>query len=145
MTRGFGPFIHMQAVRYIGRKTLFTDNLYGSGLTFTKDQVRSVPPELADQFLRHGDSFERAEAATPKRAKSQDDTAELLEQARIEQEAKAKERDELQDLRDQINQMDKTALDLFARTNYRQELDRRHSVHDLRVKVIGLVDQFGAV
>lgn len=50
------------SVRFIGRKAPWTDNLYGTNLTFEKDQVRAVPADIAKKFLKHGDCFERADA-----------------------------------------------------------------------------------
>lgn len=50
-------------VQYIGRRDTFTDNLYGSGLTFVRDQVRAVPGALAERLLRHTGMFVAPEVA----------------------------------------------------------------------------------
>lgn len=50
-------------VKYTGDDTPFVDRLYKTGLTFSKDQVRHLPPATAERFLRHEDVFERAEKA----------------------------------------------------------------------------------
>lgn len=54
-------------VRYIGPRDQWRDHLYGSGLHFTKDQVRAVPYLLGRRLLRHTDLFvvhEPGDAAT---------------------------------------------------------------------------------
>ena len=50
-------------VQYVGRRDTFTDNLYGSGLTFVRDQVRAVPGALAERLLRHTGMFVAPELA----------------------------------------------------------------------------------
>ena len=48
-------------VRYIGRHDTYTDNLYGTGLTFERGQSALVPPEIAVRMLKHKDSYERVQ------------------------------------------------------------------------------------
>lgn len=133
----------MQAVKYIGRKP-FVDRLYGSGLPFEIGQTRVVPALLARQFLRHPE-FEQGEAEAPIEPPKGDDTAVLLEQADKAQVEQTTHLSELQELRDQVSYMDKDALEQFALTKYRQNIDKRRSLPALREQVIGLIDQFGAV
>lgn len=45
-------------VRYIGRHATYTDNLYGTGLTFQRGQTAIVPAEIAVRMLKHRDSYE---------------------------------------------------------------------------------------
>jgi hypothetical protein len=56
----------------------------------------------------------------------------------------AKEDETTQDLRDQINIMDKDSLETFAKNHFRIDLDKRKSVANLREAVTQLVDRFGA-
>lgn len=133
----------MQTVKYIGRKP-FVDRLYGSGLPFEVGQMRSVPVLLARQFLRHPE-FEQAEALMAVERPRGDDTAALLEQADAVQAEQSAQLGEIQELRDQVSFMDKEALEQFALTRYRQNIDKRRSLPALREQVIGLIDQFGAV
>ena len=44
-------------VRYIGTKPEWRDHLYGSGLYFSPQQVRSVPYHVGRRLLRHADLF----------------------------------------------------------------------------------------
>ena len=138
-------------VQYIGRKPTFTDHLYGTGLTFEQGQVRGLPDDIARKFLRHADQFKEAKGlavvADQDQAQSneQDDTAKKLAEAKRLQEEEQKQQDQLHDLRQQIGNMTKESLCDYAQVNYRQKLDKRASVGELRQQVIGMVDQFGQV
>lgn len=134
-------------VRYIGRRDPFVDRLYKSGLSFVPGQARFVPPILAKKLLRHSDVFERLEdvAAPQPSEPSADDTEALLAVAAQAQAEQRDEQSKLQDVRDQINQMDKDALVTFAQAQYRQEPSKRLSVEKIRGQVLGWVDQYGAV
>ena len=129
-------------VKYVGRRPDFFDRIYGSGLFFDQGQTRWIPAELARKLLRHADLFERGEEDSEA---SEDDTAEILEEAARERDAQRIDQAAVQDLRDSVQSMDKEALSHFARTNYRQIIDRRRSVEALREEVLGFIDRFGAV
>lgn len=138
------------AVQYIGRKETYTDHLYGTELSFEKGQVRSLPGDIARKLLRHADMFKEGSvlATIPKPDKSsdeQDDTAKLLDEAGKRQQEERKQEDALLDLKQQVSIMTKDTLCDYALTNYRQKLDKRASVAELRQQVAGMIDQFGAV
>lgn len=147
-TAGAGAKSGGVVVRYIGRREQWQDRLYGSGLSFRTGQVRAVPGGLARQLLRHADMFEPVEQAGTDGETVpviDDDTEQLLANAQQKQADERTEQVELQDLRDTIGRMPKAALMEYARNNYRQELDSKLKVDDMRAAVIGMVDQFGAV
>lgn len=134
-------------VTYIGRREHFVDRLYGSALSFEKGQSRSLPPDLATQFLRHGDLFARATEAVS--AKPAADTMDAETQAGVDRANGAKaavdqEQNSLHELRSTVNNMTKEALLDFAKVKYGQSLKRADSVATLRTAVIGMIDQFGA-
>lgn len=140
-------------VAYIGRKESYTDHLYGTGLSFTKGQERAMPADIARKFLRHADMFEEGSAKAVVEAPAQqdkvedkdDDTARQLAAAKkIEDEQRDKENRVL-DLKQQINIMAKDSLAEYAMTNYKQQLDKRKSVAELRQMVTGMIDQYGMV
>ena len=138
------------AVEYVGRKTTYTDHLYGTGLSFDQGQVRSMPGELARKFLKHGDMFKEAGASTEPAqaaptAPAQDDTAEQLAKAQAQKDEQQQEQNALQDLHDSINAMAKNSLVDYAKVNYRIDLDKTKKVGELRTQVIGLINQYGAV
>lgn len=129
------------AVTYIHARENYTDYQYGTGLTFVKGQTRILPGELAQKFLRHADLFALGDSADV----GADDTSDKLAGANS---GKNEQRDEvgrLQDLRDQVNIMNKTELQAYATNNYRMPLPAKSSVADMRSSVIGLIDQYGAV
>ncbi len=132
-----------KAVTFIGRRESFTDRLYGTGLTFSKGQTRVLPVEIAEKFLRHPDVFSPSAAVASVRQEDADDTeATLAEHAKRQDEQNA-QINQLQDARDQVNQMTKDALEQYARTQFKQELDKRQKVGDLRNQVLAWIDQFG--
>lgn len=148
------------SVKYIGKREPWHDRLYRTGLVFDCNQVRTIPWDMARKFLRHEDLFEKVDAdakdegdETPQKPEGDtqddsnqepDDTQALLD----EQEAKNKDKDdeqkELQALYDQVNVMDKDALKDFAQTHYQQNTNNSKSVENIRIDVVGMIDQFGA-
>lgn len=136
-------------VKYIGRRPEWHDRVYGTGLYFSTEQTRNLPPEIARRLLRHADLFEKAEApvveAATDPASQDDDTAKLLEQGKQEQQDQHAVQTQLQDLYDQVEQMGKDSLIEFASTKYRQQLSKRDSVATLRSQVRQFIDQFGVV
>ncbi|WP_322979125.1 RyR domain-containing protein [Pseudomonas sp. C11] len=141
------------AVVYIGRKPAYTDHLYGTGLSFTQGQERAMPVDIARKFLRHPDMFKEGDATAVTEAQAEpdkvddqdDDTArQLAEAKKLEDEQRDKE-NRILDLKQQINVMTKESLAEYAMTNYKQNLDKRKSVAELRQAVTGMIDQFGVV
>lgn len=139
-------------VQYVGRRERWKDTLYGTGLYFNAGQVRTLPIVIATKLLRHKDVFKefagkRAEVVVEPgaRLESDDDTSALLEEGRKDGERTEHTLLEIQQVFDQIDRMDKAALEEFARNNYRQDLDKRRSLENLREQVRQMVDQFGVV
>ncbi len=151
------PAIHAAAtagrvlVKYIGARPEWSDRLYGSGLSFTTGQERAVPELIASKLLKHVDLFEQGAAAesaqgeSPAEDVSTDDTDCQIAAAKRQQEELDKELNRVQDIHDQVNSMEKDSLKEFAFTNFKQKLDMRKSVEDLRATVHQHIDQFGAV
>lgn len=133
----------MKAVRYTGRRAQFADRLYGTNLVWEPDQVRTLPPHVADKFLRHPDVFELAKGSVAKRGN--DDSAEILEITRKEDAQREQVQQAIQAMYLEVRAMDKEALASFAQRNYGQLIDRRHSVEDLRQEVVQMIDRFGVV
>lgn len=138
------PTAGMVPVKYIGRRDTFVDRIYGSLLKFEKDQVRSVPADLARNFLRHQDQFERGPeeaAGAGEAAADTGDQQEALAKKKAEEDAK---QNELQGLRDQVARMGKAALKSFAMTHYRQQVDESKTVGELRQDVTQMINAYGA-
>lgn len=132
-------------VCYVGRPEVWVERRYKSGLRFVKGQVRHLPDELARKLLRHEDLFAIAEGAAGEPEPADDDTAEQLKRSKAQSDESHKENEETQAMREQVQNMDKEALDNFAFTRYQQKINKRRSVENLREEVIGFVDQYGVV
>lgn len=118
------------AVKYIGKRERYVDGCYGSRIEFQQGQTLLVPADIAAKMLRHPDVY------VPGAEKGAD--------VAVVDESKAnKEPEEIQELRDQIANMDKPALKLFAKERFRMDIDSRKSLGDLRGQVTGLLDQYG--
>ncbi|MHA3112888.1 RyR domain-containing protein [Acinetobacter sp. ANC 4193] len=137
------------AIQYIGNKSLFKDHLYNSALTFTTGQVRTVTSDLATKLLNHPE-FKRYEVESTEGNSSTDthqidDTAQILTNAKIQQEQKDQEQTALLDEIDVVNQMTKDALIEYAQNKYQQKLNKQNSVSALRTQVAEFIHQFGVV
>ena len=118
-------------VKYVGRRETHADTLYGSG-TWAQGQLKPVTAALARQLLKHRDVFEEVQLA--------DAAGEVVQTAK----AGETEDEQTQDMRDQVQNMDKAALKELAMTRYRVKVDGRLSLPDARAEVIRLIDRFGA-
>ncbi|WP_448869610.1 hypothetical protein [Delftia acidovorans] len=144
------------AVQYIGRRPSYIDRLYGTGLSFDAEQVRDLPASIAKNFLRHGDLFQRAavdvaEDAGKGQGEQQplstplDDTAaQLAEAQRLQEEQRAKDM-RRQELLDQVSNMDKEGLQVFAKDTYNQVVPKTMTLENMRAKVFAFIDEYGAV
>lgn len=117
-------------VRYIGRRPVYREGAYGSGIVFIQGETQRVPADLAARLLRHGDVYVAGADAGATEA--------------VPNKASVRADDEyLQDLRDTVAVMDKPALETYARTHFKIELDRRKGVGALRQQVTQLIDHYG--
>lgn len=138
-------------VQYVGKKSQYTDRLYGSNLVFGRGQVRNVPSDIASKLLNHPEfqHYEQHSADTPVNNRAEilhkDDTQTILDQAQIEQNEKLDEENRTMDEIEIVNRMDKKSLIDYAQTKYDQKLDGRNNVGALREHVVGLINQFGVV
>ncbi|EMU0057992.1 hypothetical protein [Neisseria gonorrhoeae] len=137
-----GGWMDKVFIKYIGGRAVWRDRIYHTGLVFEDGQVREVSAGAAAKLLRHGDVF----AAVPgKRVEKADDTEALEKAGASELEREAAAFDAVQDVILQINRMGKDELELYAKANYGQGLDKRKSAENLRGDVVRMVRQFGIV
>ena len=119
------------AVKYEGPRATYREGAYGSGLMWTKGETKLVPAALAEKLLRHAPVYVPGDKkAAPKHAEV------IAEPAK-------KDENDTQEVRDSLNTMDKDALEAYARTHFRVELDKRKSLQSLRGQVTQLVEQYG--
>jgi hypothetical protein len=131
-------------VEYIGRRELWVDTIYSSGLNFTSAQRRSIPLEIGRKLLRHADLFRQTSTvdADETTAQSADDTEQLLDNGKREQADNSLKEDEFSVI-DQVNQMDQATLSQFAMERYAMKLDKRSNLESNRAKVIERINQVG--
>lgn len=127
-------------IKYIGGRAVWRDRIYHTGLVFEDGQVREVSAGAAAKLLRHGDVFA---AVLGKRVEKADDTEALEKAGASELERETAAFDAVQDVILQINRMGKDELELYAKANYGQGLDKRKSAENLRGDVVRMVRQFG--
>ncbi|MDY0190700.1 MAG: RyR domain-containing protein [Desulfuromonas sp.] len=128
-------------VQYIGVRDEWSDHIYGTGLHFTKGQVRAIPPQFANKLLRHADIFTKTDDAVI----DDEETLAIIDDAQstvVEKEAKT---DQQYDILHQVSQMSRDALVRFAAERYQVKLNGRGKADDLRIEVTKLVNQYGAL
>ena len=116
------------SVKYIGKRAEYTEGAYGTRIHFLQGESRMVPVDKARLMLKHPDVYA---PGVP------DAVIAVLPEVKTED-------DPTQDMRDSIAIMDKAALEAYAKTNFRVDIDKRRSIETLRTEVTGLVDRFGA-
>lgn len=133
-------------IQYLGRRQPYRDGVCGSGLTFQKTgDVLPVLDVFAQQMLKHPSVYKKvdAPAAGIKPVAAVEQLPESV-QAQVEAvNAQKKEHEKSNDVRLEIQMMDKPALEAFAQAHFNQKIDKRLSVDSLRQHVTGLYEQFG--
>ena len=124
---------NLTPIKYVGKRPTYIDGMYGTHTAFVQGETVMVDSDIATKMLRHHDQYElgKAKGAAPA--------------VESPNEKPVKEDEATQDLRDQINIMDKHALKQMAWERYQQRFSGNPSVESLRAKVTQLVDQFGAL
>lgn len=123
-------------VKYVGKREVYRDGTYGTGLVFTQGETKLVPVEKAKHLLQHPDVYvpgEMDEVVVASAASEQVQAATDDSQAETEH----------MDMRDSLVRMDKEALVEFAKTHFNMKLDKRTGLEKLRTEVITRFDQFG--
>lgn len=122
-------------VKYVGKREVYRDGTYGTGLVFTQGETKLVSVEKAKHLLQHPDVYVPGEVA--------DAVPALIEAAEPEAKDSTTTEDEHMDMRDSLGRMDKEALVEFAKTHFNMTLDKRTGLEKLRTEVITRFDQFG--
>lgn len=131
----------LMGVTYIHRRPEWIDQHYGTNLHFTQGQTRYLPAEIAQKLLRHQDLFKAALGAPV----DDDGTLAALAQSGQAKDQLQEDQNALMDQHDSVSQMGKDELAQYALTNFKQVLDKKQKVGDLRSQVKQLLDQFGTV
>ncbi|WP_156792264.1 hypothetical protein [Desulfotalea psychrophila] len=138
------PSKEMVLVRYVGKRKLYNDSLFGTGM-WEKDQIKRVPLSIATKMLVHTSVYvvdeggATASATFPKVGKSH------FENKKTE-EAKRKQ-DEVEDSLMVMDSMTskKTVVDFILANfpNYKIELEKTEKLDVYKDLARNLVNQFG--
>lgn len=135
------------AVKYIGVRPDWEDNLYSTGLYFTQGQTRIVPTRVASLLARHADMFEVGQKvqAQGESQSIDDDTQALLDDA----ETKAIEQEQREnthfDVIAEVGKMTKEGVIEYAMQHFNVKLDARSKVDNLRGELTKLIEQYGVL
>lgn len=129
-------------IQYIGVRDEWLDHTYGTGLHFTKGQVRALPVIVANKLLRHPDIFQQAEDL-----ESQDDeeTLILIDEAQDKAAEEEASKQRHYDILHEVSKMSRDGLVQFAAERYQVKLNGRGKADDLREEVNQLINQYGFV
>ncbi len=131
-------------VKYIGPRAYWEGMLYNVRLRFDSGQTRPLPQSLALKYLTHSDTFARDEAHQIVPKSPEQETKEALESAAQTQKAHEEQTQELYDVLDRVDLMQKEQLAELA-LRYGTKLDRRKGVEALRGDVKQLVNLNGLI
>ena len=138
------------SIQYIGNKSLYTDHLYESALTFEQGQVRSIPSDLATKFLKHPE-FTRYECE-PESISGEsteqgldDDTSSILNRSKEKQQEEIDKENKILDEIETIGKMTKAGLVQYALEKYEQKLSPQKNLDELKESVTQMIHQYGVV
>lgn len=129
------------SIQYIGNKSLYTDHLYESALTFEQGQVRSIPSDLATKFLKHPE-FTRYEGEPES---TDDDTSSILNRSKEKQQEEIDKENQVFDEIETIGKMTKAGLVQYALEKYEQKLSPQKNLDELKESVTQMIHQYGIV
>ena len=129
------------SIQYIGNKSLYTDHLYESALTFEQGQVRSIPSDLATKFLKHPE-FTRYEGEPES---TDDDTSSILNRSKEKQQEEIDKENKVLDEIETIGKMTKAGLVQYALEKYEQKLSPQKNLDELKESVTQMIHQYGVV
>lgn len=138
------------SIQYIGNKSLYTDHLYESALTFEQGQVRSIPSDLATKFLKHPE-FTRYEgepesiSGESTEQGSDDDTSSILNRSKEKQQEEIDKENKVLDEIETIGKMTKAGLVQYALEKYEQKLSPQKNLDELKESVTQMIHQYGVV
>lgn len=138
------------SIQYIGNKSLYTDHLYESALTFEQGQVRSIPSDLATKFLKHPE-FTRYDGE-PESISGEsteqgldDDTSSILNRSKEKQQEEIDKENKILDEIETIGKMTKAGLVQYALEKYEQKLSPQKNLDELKESVTQMIHQYGVV
>lgn len=130
-------------VKYIGKREVYTDGLYKTGITFEKGKTEMVNADKAALLLKHPDQYVRGEV-------EEAPTAEVVppeEMDRSDKDDNDDEESRVQDAKDAVmNMRDADAVREYVKVNFSgAKLHHNLGLDKAKAKAIGLIGQFGLV
>lgn len=135
------------AIQYIGMKSMWSDRIYGTGLTFTPTQRRVVPVAIAEKLLKHPE-FRKVvkNNVAPGELQAVDVDVKLQSEKVDEEKTKdEQEQNKIYDEIETISRMNTKAVLKYVRENYDQKLDEGLGLKALREEAVSLIHRFGVV
>ena len=138
------------SIQYIGNKSLYTDHLYESALTFEQGQVRSIPSDLATKFLKHPEftrygGLPESISGEPTDQSLDDDTSSILNRSKEKQQEEIDKENKILDEIETIGKMTKAGLVQYALEKYEQKLSPQKNLDELKESVTQMIHQYGVV
>lgn len=121
------------SIKYVGKRASHVDAMYGTRIFWSEPgESHLVPKDKALLMLNHRDVYAMGDPVT--------ESVRALVAPKEQDDAEAIK---VQEMLDSIANMSKDALQAFAKTNYRADIDKRQTVATLRASVADMVHRFG--
>ena len=120
----------MIGIKYIGSREEHHDNLYGTNLTWTPDQVHNVEDEVAKKLLTHADVYEEAnpvKGGAPAVVKAEEKDA----------------NEKLPVPLPHLEGMNREELEQFAQQHYGEKFHHKTGEAAMRTKIMTLIQSRG--
>ena len=116
------------SIKYIGARPQYTDGIYGTNVSWKKDESKMVPIAQANKMLKHADVWVDGDVVDEITDEKKDEDDELnLEAVKVA-----------------VKQLNRKApLIEFAKNNFSVNLKKQDTVASLQEQCINLIDRFG--
>lgn len=124
----------MIAIKYIGRHPEHKENLYGTGVSFRKDEVKLFSEEIASKLLKHSDTYALEEVKQDAKLKK----LEVVEEPKPDEEY-----DRIQEAlsaKKTISRMTDVQLKAYATTKFNHNFDEKSTVSEMRRYLIDKIN-----
>jgi len=116
-------------IKYIGKKALHSDRLYGSKLSWEPGQIKNVSESIAKQMMVHSDIYEIVEADQK--------ASKFIAEKEVEAEVK------MPVPLPNLEGMSKAELQSFAQQHYGEKIHHAMSEANMRHKILTMIQSRG--
>jgi len=125
----------MIAIKYIGRHPEHKESLYGTGVSFKKDEVKLFSEEIASKLLKHTDTYALEEIKQDAKLKKLEVVEELKpddeEYDRVQEALNAKKT---------ISRMTDAQLKAYAATKFNHNFDEKSTIPEMKRYLIDKIN-----